>query len=146
MDVTGFRCIVCTKLFRALYNQPTYHEGCSGYLLTNKFISKKTSLLTPLDLFAAQETGRFPKNQEKAASEATHRMGKYSRILGFFGLFFRGCQTQPEIPNPKFIRILKGGGGDSPNLPKVPQSSLRILKVPQEHPIPLKTPQIGLSV
>ena len=39
----------------------------------------------------------------------------------------------------KINRILPRGGGDSPNLP---QSSLGILRVPQEHPLPLNIPPL----
>ena len=47
--------------------------------------------------------------------------------------------------SPQFYRVVKGGvprGGGSLMFPKVPQSSLGILRVPQLPP-PLNTPPLG---
>ena len=154
-------------------------------------LQKKTSnlWLDPWPFFAAQETGRFPKNQEKAASgrnpnesrnlDVSKNRGtpKSSILMGcsiinhpfwdttifgntyFFeegmpgvlrGRFFEDAK-KPDPKNPQFLR---GGKVVIPLIfPNVPSGSpifprnLRILKVPQEHPLPLNNPPpIGLSV
>ncbi len=58
---------------------------------------------------------------------------------------FLGESCSLRLPKGVIIGLLRGGfqGGGSLIFPKVPQSSLGILRVPQLPPPPLNTPPLG---
>ena len=70
--------------------------------------------------------------------------GVILQVGGGFKSFL--CLPEPWGNDPIFTGLLRGGvprGGGSLIFPKVPQSSLGILRVPYLPPPPLNTPPLG---